>query len=902
MNDEHIQSPQPRDDSRYIYEENEADKMWSPGVDVVNHPKSVDKCLPMMPPDKLKKIKCMLVVAKMGLGKTEELEKWLAQYGELFPRILLVSTRRAFASTLLGFFRKFGFSHYRFGAKELSDDRDDIEKLIDSLNHVNESASIETMASEINEQALAYIDDCECTLDQIQNDSSNHEMNDFFSREIERCELILQACEGIAEKLTKGEHDFKECIDKLSQSKTKQLVEDLRWLQSADEKVDLTVPRLIIQYESLHKLVGVVQPYDLVIVDEIRSVVSNMCCKVTNKRNRLAANSTTFAGLLKSAKLSIHMDAHAEFDDAVPQLLQHVYEAHELRVDRYEHVKLMRKLRATKNKVSFNTTLSEHVEQAVTHSSPPVAICCRTRSAAETYHKMLINQFPDVRIEMFTGHSSKYQLRQFENIADFMTKRKPHVVIMSSVVTVGASIKSDFSKVFVDFFGRDGFCCPAREMLQLIGRFRSVKDTTVLVFQPNPVLYYANLKNDIIRIYDDRIHASRRWKEIIESQTERKLPSHVNCDLGFEIGDDGIFRLTPKLSWFTKIVVSDSTTQQQNQAFLLYSGAVMSGWEVLVDGQAETDDIEVQELNKKVKVAKKAARTDSKAPIERLFHEIQSIRDVKEIEKISLNAKNSDERDIKQISCIARTASFFVGKQGESPDDWALTKMPFNDFKYAMEHNESLWNLARFKSDVYTLKDVCLLELKNTHNYFPITNKNYLVRQEKALEALEILKINPNPFSGVQEIKICEFESKRKKLIELADAMTKLRTARKPADTVAKEGESLASTRLGNELKFVFGTHFKAVRKSNQTTGYKYIAGSKLTKLLAQSNHASRLDETHDINKYHEEYRKWQETDDRGPPPKRPCPGFSFPERTGKPQTIQRETPQKRDSEEYPLF
>ena len=72
--------------------------------------------------------------------------------------------------------------------------------------------------------------------------------------------------------------------------------------------------RLIIQYESLHHLHEAGAPrFDLIILDEIRSIANNMTSLTTNGDN-LRLNSSVLTEMIKASELSLAMDANLEFD------------------------------------------------------------------------------------------------------------------------------------------------------------------------------------------------------------------------------------------------------------------------------------------------------------------------------------------------------------------------------------------------------------------------------------------------------------------------------------------------------------------------------------------------------------------------------------------------------------
>jgi len=64
------------------------------------------------------------------------------------------------------------------------------------------------------------------------------------------------------------------------------------------------------------------------------------------------------------------------------------------------------------------------VGASMTTNGLPVALCFRSRKKAELCSQFIKQQFPDARVELFTGKSHDSQIRQFANISDFMEKKK----------------------------------------------------------------------------------------------------------------------------------------------------------------------------------------------------------------------------------------------------------------------------------------------------------------------------------------------------------------------------------------------------------------------------------------------------------------------------------------------
>ena len=136
---------------------------------------------------------------------------------------------------------------------------------------------------------------------------------------------------------------------------------------------DWSATRLIVQYESLHR---VTQVYDYVILDEVRSVV---CCMTSIKTNgcHIRTNAMVLQKLVREATLTIALDADLEVDGAVPYFFSNVMPPETIQVVRYQKTRLRRTLRVSKDEVSFILRVKESLR-----AGQKVAIGCQGKKRA----------------------------------------------------------------------------------------------------------------------------------------------------------------------------------------------------------------------------------------------------------------------------------------------------------------------------------------------------------------------------------------------------------------------------------------------------------------------------------------------------------------------------------------
>jgi hypothetical protein len=231
----------------------------------------------------------------------------------------------------------------------------------------------------------------------------------------------------------------------------------------------MSADKLICQYESLHKLAEGTPPFDVVVVDEVRSVIRNMTCEVTNGPH-IKANADLLRALMQSARRTFLLDADMDCDGAVHALVSSVFSPQEVRLERYERVKLQR-------------TMICHAEkdwyQAIAHDiqqGKKLVVCVGTK----TQGRMVVA----LCTEHKAGHRFYYSgcddalLLDFTDLNQVWGDPQLQVIIYTSKVTVGADYTGPCDRVYLA--GHHAGASP-RDMLQMLGRVRNPTDTQVHV-------------------------------------------------------------------------------------------------------------------------------------------------------------------------------------------------------------------------------------------------------------------------------------------------------------------------------------------------------------------------------------------------------------------------------------
>jgi len=287
-------------------------------------------------------VRCQAIQAGMALGKTMTLEEILArpECGDKYPRIVMPTTRRVFSCSAMERFQKHGFVHYLYG---------------EDINEQPDYGFVHVVAEIVKDRVLdrdaklgklrdvlKLISD---TLLEVKNNGKETSV-----QHTEEFEAYLRS--SSLERLVDADQDYQQqtlaefeastALENLTKN-VDGLFDKLNALSLKQQRI-FESNRIIIQYESLHRLRNKPK-FDLVILDEVRSLATNMCC--INQHSRLALNSEFLKLMMAQSKLTPCLDANLGWDGVVPHLLTSVFQPSEIVVHRYQHVAMRRKLHAT---------------------------------------------------------------------------------------------------------------------------------------------------------------------------------------------------------------------------------------------------------------------------------------------------------------------------------------------------------------------------------------------------------------------------------------------------------------------------------------------------------------------------------------------------------------------------
>lgn len=868
-------------------------------IDVKQFDVSVKEILPLELTDG---VKCLAIQAGMSLGKTLTLEKFLADPGckEKYPRILMPTPRRVFSCSTMDRFQKHGFVHYLFG--EDADEQPDygfvhVVTEIVKDNVLDRDAKLDKLRPvlQLLADTLREVKNCNAKAREAGQATNAGQTEKFEAYLLTNLDDLVDADKADMQLQNLADFEVAIALESLTRN-VSGLANKLKALSLKQQRI-FDSNRIIVQYESLHRLRGKAK-FDLVILDEARSLVTNACCIKTNHHAKLALNSELLKLAMEQSKLTLCLDANLGWDGAVPHLLSSVFKPKEIAAHHYLFVAMHRTLHATPNEEEFEQELMASIEASISIQGRPVALCCRSRKKADLWAHAIKQKYPDARVELFTGKSHDSQIRQFTNIAGFMETKKPHTVILTSAVTVGSDIRHPFSKVFVDFRSAVNQGCSAQNVFQMIGRFRNVDDDVVRVLYGKPPVFIPGL----LKTYDElmnnrRTQYPKQWRDLVEAVMEQKVQLDwlpPNTQVSGLVNPDGTLGIHISPSWFSGLFLLETVDQKQNQDYLFYAHARQSGWKVIVDGleEQEKKDPKIAKADalskrKKTQAANKALAEEQECLQRKSFEQLQGDMSCHTYQKMSdvarLAADNGKtghgtDRDIASVAHILKhfapvepdvECRHELHEHDEAKDDTAtfneelrkkpaLCTMTFEDYQAVAANKTAIWSLAKHKCEDYTEEDQVRRELNAVAPYFDITSEfavNQRATMNKLLAKLGVECVNPfkqKDENGQQKlIPLSTFASNEDKILEYANKLATLRGKTPGKQRSAKQKPGMhAKARLSTELCHMYGAIFQEKRGTgNLSLGYAYVPDPTCQKYLELGNFTQLLSQQHRRNR-----------------------------------------------------
>jgi hypothetical protein len=331
-------------------------------------------------------------------------------------------------------------------------------------------------------------------------------------------------------------------------------------VRHSDRRLGL-VNKLVVNYTSLHEMiVGMtINSYDLVIVDDIRNVLSKAHACVQFSQELKVDHDILQS--LTSSRHSICLGADIEMDGAVWGWVAEAMCDENIEYHRYTHVAERREL------VVVHTSQWERMLCASLALGHRVGVLCRSKT---TMHGVLaLDEVVRHHTLGFDDDSDPDQTKQLQNINENLDG--VDVLAFADQTATGIHVQETFHTVYAHCDVVDGSL--PREMLHMIGRFRHVTSGQIVCCLPAMQDHTQSVtclsESDVIRRFED---------------DGVQLQSYVG--LGRTIDrDDGMITMTQH----PLIALTAHARVERNGCFAtsFVQQALRKGWRVTVGGVAD---------------------------------------------------------------------------------------------------------------------------------------------------------------------------------------------------------------------------------------------------------------------------------------------------------------------------
>ena len=557
-----------------------------------------------------------------------------------------------------------------------------------------------------------------------------------------------------------------------------------------DSNLTRNEDKVIVQYESLHHY-NKAEPYDIIVLDELRELVGSMTSIPTNGDN-LNTNLKLLELFMKSAQKVIVTDDDLESDGAVAAYLQAIFDQSEISVNRFS-VKGTRSIRFTTSQTLFHS----EVVAALADKKGIVPIACQYKKSAEAWSKT----FPDNVVKTMTGSSSDGEKREMSDINEALEGTE--LFVFSPTITVGVDHTRQTNKVFIDATGSSLRGCPARTLFQMAGRFRNFSDKEIVVLIPDgPHI-------DTPRAYRDALDKITANKNRIESHK-----SLFESDPSFV---DGLITYTP--THIAQLFAFSEAERMRDHVFVMENLAVKKGWTVTRDcaqpAELPSHAVSVEEVKKDSLQREKEAHAKVVAAMNesRLDALIDNCHD-----SIRTKTATEENRNIAEFGAVMRNYA---------PD------MSFDDATFARDHKKQINNwleMSRLGMQAIVHKDLCSM----AHGLADVRNNPRSISHYALYELWTTLG-----FDGAMDettvVPVEVFESNAAAIQKICDQTPGERAAR----------ATRPNARVNSKLKDMLGISLQRVRtqvNGVRTTGYKQVRDKRITDLVHRSTKYNNID------------------------------------------------------------
>jgi len=313
----------------------------------------------------------------------------------------------------------------------------------------------------------------------------------------------------------------------------------------------------IIQLDSINKIHI---DYDMIVIDEIESVLAHLTGATIRGRNQILGNCEKIyeklCEIINNSSKVICMDG--DFHNRAYEFISSFNQPMKI----FENtIKLQSKTFIEhSNKIKFNEIMFDCLK-----NGEKIVICCMSASDVMIYKKMIANKYPTLKICYYSAKSDdKKKKKDFENINDVWSAAD--VVIYSPSIESGVDFSvKHFDNLFVVYSSMS--TCP-RALFQMMARIRNFKDDTIHILfdRKNKQHYYVTF--DEIRDYYvatterelnnfDKIYCHNQLETISSQHYFYDIFEYIASEKGYKItiSDDENKMKGKKISMAKKMIV-----------------------------------------------------------------------------------------------------------------------------------------------------------------------------------------------------------------------------------------------------------------------------------------------------------------------------------------------------------
>ena len=262
--------------------------------------------------------------------------------------------------------------------------------------------------------------------------------------------------------------------EKVSEFRT--LLPDLKDYQELSDTANWSeVPQLAIQVESLHHIQATTDPYDLIIADEIESILFQFSS--TTHKN-LQDSFTAFTRIMSEAKKVIMADAFVttrtlEYCKSIR--CEYHYEKNTYNPNQHITANIIGIANAQSEVPGLKQAFVEHVQESLRENKK---ICIVSSSIK--FNNEIASTMPKDQVLEYSSESSDQLIKDLENVRTTWSDPKIRCIIYTGVITVGVSY--DIPNIFDRIYMYGTSHCPiARDLIQGHFRIRHIKEPNIFI-------------------------------------------------------------------------------------------------------------------------------------------------------------------------------------------------------------------------------------------------------------------------------------------------------------------------------------------------------------------------------------------------------------------------------------